>query len=159
MSPIKNFLDALEVASIRNQCRLFMTNDTSEINPIQQLSWYLRTYKKENKNGKLKCFLFKNNGKNCGFGLIRQSFGKYWITGGLKLTQRGKGLGKILFNDIVRNVPSSDVWLEVLGSNIAAKKIYNTLGFKKFSETETNGKKVIVMKLTKEKNINEKIRL
>lgn len=151
--PIENLREALEVRNIRNECRLFMTNDTSEINLIKQVIWYFRVYRKENEAGKMTCFLFNVNGTPAGFGLIGKRFGKYWITGGLKSDQRGKGMGKILFREIVEKIPSNEVWLEVLDSNIIAKNLYKNLGFKKIKKRDIDGKKIIVMKLvTEQKN-------
>lgn len=151
MSLIKNFIDALEVRKIRNECRHFMTNDTSEINLLQQLIWYFKVYKKENNNGNLKCYIFKNNSNNLGFGLIRKSSGKYWITGGLRFSERGKGFGKILFKDLIKKISAKEIWLEVLDSNIAAKKIYNNLGFIEVKNISNSNEKVITMKLNNEK--------
>lgn len=148
-SPVKNFLEALVVRKIRNECRLFMTNNNSEISFVQQLIWYFKTYKKENKKGNMICFLFKHGRSNYGFGLIRKYSGKYWITGGLKFNQRGKGLGTILFKELIQKVPSNEIWLEVLDTNIAANKIYHILGFKKLNKKYLNGKRIIVMKLNK----------
>jgi ribosomal protein S18 acetylase RimI-like enzyme len=149
MVPIKNFLDALEIRDIRNQCRNYMTNDTSEINSIQQLLWYFKIYKRRNKNGEMTCFLFKSNSANLGFGLIRKLSGKYWITGGLMPDQRGKGFGKILFRSLIKKIPSSEVWLEVLSSNNIAKKIYKDLGFEKMKNPTRESRKIEVMRLKK----------
>ena len=156
LKPIKSLHDALEVRIIRNDCRLFMTNYTLEISPSQQQKWYTEIYKNENKKGNMTCFIFKYNNQNAGFGLIRKASGKYWITGGLMSSQRGKGLGIVLFQDIVKSTPSKEIWLEVLDTNPAAKKIYETLDFKKVKETEVKGKRVIIMKLEKAAN-DEKI--
>jgi len=147
--PIKNFLDALEVKNIRNQCRFFMTHNTSEINLFQQLLWYVTVYRKKDQYREMACFLFKDSTKPIGFGLIKKKANKYWITGGLKIEQRGKGIGEVLFKRIIQEVPAKDVWLEVLESNSIAKKIYQKLGFKKSKGMDKNGKKVIVMKLIK----------
>lgn len=147
--PINNFFDALEVRKIRNQCRSFMTNDTSAISYIKQLAWYLKAYRNENKNGESTCYLFKSNNNNSGFGYVRKIAGKYWITGGLSPDQRGKGLGKILFKRLIEQIPGESVWLEVLLSNSVARKLYNELGFREIKESDINGKKIVIMKLTK----------
>lgn len=152
ITPIKSFLDALQVREIRNQCRTFMTNDTSKIGFLRQLKWYFFTYKTQKTQNKLTVFLFKSGEFNLGFGLIKESSGKYWITGGLKTEQRGKGLGKFLFRQLINNTPSSTIWLEVLDSNIAAKTIYKNLGFRRVRSITVNRKKVILMNL---RNINK----
>jgi len=142
---IKNVRDALIVREIRNECRLFMTNDSSSINIFRQLVWYLTKYKPQNNKGGMYGFLFKTNGRSAGFGLISLKNGKYFVTGGLRKSERGKGLGKRLFLELIKSVPSKEVWLEVLDSNIAAKKLYIALGFRKTSQIQANGKKVNVM--------------
>jgi ribosomal protein S18 acetylase RimI-like enzyme len=147
--PIENFLNALEVRKIRNECRIFMTRSTAQISFSQQLSWYLKVYKSNYRKGEMICFLLRSNKNNLGFGLIRKSVGKYWITGGLKSSQRGKGLGKILFAKLIEKVPSDEVWLEVLDSNFIAYNLYQELGFKQTEISEINGKKVKTMKLEK----------
>ena len=149
LSPIKNIFDALEVRKIRNQGRTSMTKDTSEISIKNQFEWYFKTYKEASKRKEMICYLFKFNGINSGFGFIRRTSDKYWITGGIATDQRGKGLGKILFQHIIKEVPSETVWLEVLDSNIIAKKIYFGLGFKKVREFSRNGNNISVMKLIK----------
>src|SRR6185295_597226 len=130
LTPIKNIKDALVVRKIRNQCRLFMTNDRSDIGFVRQIVWFFSKYKKENKKNNMICFLFNKNAKPIGFGLIKKNEDKYLITGGLEPDQRGKGIGKILFKEIIEQTPSKVVFLEVLKSNIPARKIYENLGFK-----------------------------
>ncbi len=147
LTPIRNFLDALKIRKIRNECREYMTNNTSEIDVRKQISWYFNIYRKENNKNKMTCFLFRVKKKNAGFALIRMELKKYWITGGLTHEYRGKGLGKVLFANLLKEIPSDEVWLEVLNTNEAAKKIYKELGFRKISEKDINDKKVSVMKL------------
>lgn len=149
LSPIGNFYEALKVREIRNECREFMTNDTSKISFIKQVFWYFKVYKEENKKGNLMCYIFKNELNNSGFALVRRSSGRYWITGGLKSSERGKGLGKTLFKNLIKVIPTKEIWLEVLDSNIAAKKIYSTLGFKKLRKKDSNGQRILVMRLNK----------
>ena len=147
--PIKNLVDALEVRKIRNECRNFMTKNPSEINLLQQLLWYFRWYKPNNTKGEVTCYLFRSSGKNIGFGMTRSIENKIWITGGLKISQRGKGRGKYLFEKIIEQTPSNEVWLEVLESNLVAFNLYKNLGFKKMDQKELNGKKIFIMKLSK----------
>lgn len=146
---INNFIDVLEVRKIRNECRLFMTNYTNEISISNQLKWYFNVYKNENKKGNIETFIFKFNNKNAGFGLIQKKSNNYWITGGLSESQRGRGLGEKLFLELLNRIPSNEVWLEVIDTNIAAKRIYAKLGFKKVKKIKIDGKDVIVMKLIK----------
>lgn len=149
--PIKNILDALRVRNIRNECRGYMTNDPSSISVFRQMRWYYGLYKPEHSKENLTCFLFTTGGKNCGFGLVRKKSGKYLITGGLTSSERGKGLGKVLFMKLIDAVPSQEVWLDVLSSNIVAKKLYTELGFREVKKTKTKGNIIINMVKTKMK--------
>lgn len=147
--PIKNLIDAYKIASIRNECRHNMTNSSDKISLFAQTKWYFRTYKAEYYKGTMLCLLFKLNNEDIGFGFIKKLSNKYWITGGLISDMRGKGLGSVLFKNIISLVSSSSVWLEVLESNIAAKKIYIKLGFKKKKIIERDKRRIILMSLNK----------
>lgn len=150
--PIRNIIDAERVRVIRNSLRNYMTNSTSYISPFGQLKWYLNIYKKENKNGKMDCYSCIYKGKTCGYGLIRIVKGKYFLTGGITENQRGKGFGEELFKKLIELVPEGIVWLEVLDTNTIAKRLYLKLGFRKVDEKLIKKRKVIIMKLVKEKN-------
>lgn len=149
LKPIENFWDALIMRKIRNEARLFMTNDTSSISIFRQLKWYFKTLKPQQTKGDMLGFLFESDGQDVGFGLISVKEGKYFLTGAIKESQREQGLGKKLFAQLVKSVPSSVVWLEVLDSNTVARKLYEALGFKKTSHKEVAGRKVSIMKLVK----------
>lgn len=146
LTPIVNLLEALEIARIRNDCRAFMTHDNSWINPIRQSTWYLKKFRKANSRNEMLCFLFKSKGRNVGFGFIRKYEGKYWITGGLKSRERGKGMGKILFSEIIKKVPSKEVWLEVQSTNELAKHIYKGLGFEYHEMSKKNVDSMFLIK-------------
>lgn len=145
--PLDNFIQALELREIRNECRFNMTNNKNYISLIQQLIWYFKIYKKENKKNNIYCYLFNWEERDVGYALVKNSENKYWITGGLKADARGKGLGKILFNEILQTIKDNEIWLEVLDSNIAAKKIYTKLGFRNIRKKKMNGENVTIMKL------------
>lgn len=147
--PIKNLLDAFKIRKIRNECRAFMTQDQSEIGLLRQVKWYFMTYLTDID---MSCLIFKKEGQAIGFGLIRKKDRKYWVTGGLSHSARGKGYGKELFKILIENVPSDEIWLEVLDSNIAAKKIYSDLGFKKINEKSQGKRRIIIMKMDKSRN-------
>lgn len=147
-SPIGNVLEAFEVRSIRNECKSFMTNNNNDIGIIKQFVWYFWTYLiNERKHGTI-CYLFRTDKISCGYGLIRKSSGKYWITGGLKESFRGRGLGKILFENLIKSTPSSSVWLEVKNSNDKAISLYKSFGFQKMHNFRSK-KGISVMRLIK----------
>lgn len=149
LEPIKNVLDALVLKNIRNDCRFFMTSDISEIGILREINWYFKHYLKENKKDSLYCYLFKVDGDDLGFAKIRKDENKYWITGGLKKSRRGRGEGKILFSLMLDKLSGKKVWLEVLETNRVALNLYKKLGFKPQRKIIKNEKKIIVMKLSR----------
>ncbi len=151
--PIENLRQAYQVRKIRNECRLFMTNVSSELSLCEQFFWYYTIYKKNNKRNNMYCYLLRVGNKNCGFGFVRKSSGKYWITGGLLSCFRGKGYGKILFTGLINSLKQGSIWLEVLESNTVALTLYKSLGFKKTKTIIRNKKKIYVMNLIKNEEI------
>ena len=139
--------DMEELRQIRNDCRLFMTRDQTEITPERQAEWWERKCR-----GLERLFLFSNTQRNfagydfetdpkgtsiphnVGYGRIFNAGGdSYWLlSGGLKSEFRGKGLGKELFAYLTRYV--EDMFngvpvLEVLASNERAIHVYLDLGY------------------------------
>jgi ribosomal protein S18 acetylase RimI-like enzyme len=151
LTPIKNLQQALQLKDIRNQCKSFMTNDSSEIDFVRQIVWFYKVYKKENIEKINTCYLFKQEGKIVGFGVIRKVANKYWITGGLAKDQRGKGKGRVLFKELIKSTNAKEIWLEVLDSNTIAGNLYLSLGFKHQGKKNLNGLKISLMRLVKNK--------
>lgn len=139
LTVIENFFDALQVRKIRNECRYYMTRSQSYINPLQQMLWYLRVYKKENEKNIMWCYLFQVSGRNCGYALVKKVKGNYWITGGLYKSERGKGFGRKLFNSILSEFHDKNIFLEVLSSNLKAKNLYKKLGFGEIKKSAKRG--------------------
>jgi ribosomal protein S18 acetylase RimI-like enzyme len=124
-------VEALRV--IRNECRLFMTRDQSEISPKRQAEWWKRDDK-----GLLFLFdchsdtLGTDFGPSVGYGRLAPAAGAaWWLSGGLVEACRGCGLGRHLFgflSSVVQEFGKIPC-LEVLVSNTRAIAVYETLGF------------------------------
>lgn len=128
----KYFLSEVQSSSIedlrliRNQCRDFMTRNKNIITQEEQKEWYNNIDKT-----KLIPYLFYENNKAIGYGIIRIESDSCLLTGGLTEQFRDKGLGKILFNSLCleSNKMNKDIKLEVLKTNSRAFKLYKNLGF------------------------------
>lgn len=149
MAELLSFLDARTLSDaqtirvIRNECREFMTRNTSFLTEEDQEAWFnsldFDTFKPI-----LLC-LSENDGPSIpvGYGYVKIDNGKAYLTGGLIATHRNRGYGKKLFLRLLEmakpfNVP---IVLEVLKSNSLAFNLYKNIGFQHVSETE----KVITM--------------
>lgn len=130
LKKIESLDEAMILRTIRNECKDFMTRDTSYISEEQQKRWF------NNLSSDVKIYLlylveFGVISSPVGYGLIREEGGFSLISGGLVETCRGKGYGKVLFNYLVGNADKSlPIKLEVLKSNSKAFVIYNNIGFR-----------------------------
>ena len=121
---------------IRNQCKDYMTRNTSEITPEEQLEWFKTAYKKY----ELYIAYAVEYGAcivDAGYGLIHLNEKEYMLTGGLVPEYRDKGLGTILFKFLIDNCNKQiPIRLEVLKDNLRALKTYERLNFTTTSETD-----------------------
>ena len=121
---------------IRNQCKDYMTRNTSEITPEEQLEWFKTAYKKY----ELYIAYAVEYGAcivDAGYGLIHLNEKEYMLTGGLVPEYRDKGLGAILFKFLIDNCNKQiPIRLEVLKDNLRALKTYERLNFTTTSETD-----------------------
>lgn len=121
---------------IRNQCKDYMTRNTSEITPEEQLEWFKTAYKKY----ELYIAYAVEYGAcivDAGYGLIHLNEKEYMLTGGLVPEYRDKGLGAILFKFLIDNCNKQiPIRLEVLKDNLRAMKTYERLNFTTTGETD-----------------------
>ncbi len=146
-----NTLEKAEVLRrIRNECRKYMTRNTQEISQKEQTNWYNSLEKTQ-----LTPYLFVESHLGVsftviGYGVIRVEDGEVLLTGGLTAKSRGRGLGTLLFTQLIQiskatyNLPIS---LEVQRLNIIARNLYKKLGF---TTKSSNNNKVIRMTLQDE---------
>lgn len=129
---VQNEYDVEQLRLIRNECKNFMTRNTSEITKEQQQNWYNNLDKENNELFLLNAVHHGVAAEPIGYGYIRVENGSVLLTGGLLKTQRGKGYGYILFDYLVKNSKKFDlpIKLEVLKTNTVAFAVYSKLGFK-----------------------------
>lgn len=137
LKQIETLEEAQVLRNIRNQCKDYMTRDTSYISVEQQKRWF-SSLSEKNQDYKIYLLYEVENGVICsaiGYGLIRKESGYSLISGGLIESCRGKGYGSTLFDYLIKNVDKgSDIKLEVLKNNTRAFVIYNRLGFRIISD-------------------------
>ena len=130
---------AEELRKVRNECRLYMTNNTDLITPEQQKEWFNsldRTTFIPLLYIEIACGVCVDP---VGYGILRSFDGVTLLTGGLLETERNKGLGAKLFMDLIdtaRERFDQPIGLEVLKTNHRAYRLYTKLGFKPVYSTE-----------------------
>lgn len=130
-TPITKLDDAQVMRVIRNECKDYMTRDTSFITEEQQEKWFSQL---DLDNIKMFLMHICYHGAaidTIGFGYCRRENDEVYVTGGLRPDSRDKGYGKLLFTYLVEQSKSFDcrITLEVLNSNSRAKRLYEKIGF------------------------------
>ncbi len=123
--------------TIRNNCREYMTRNTSEIGPEEQQEWFKTAFKKY----ELYIAYAIEHGVcivDAGFGVIHKNENEFLLTGGLVPEYRDRGMGKIVFKFLVDQCHKSlPIRLEVLKTNTRAFKTYESLNFKIIKENDS----------------------
>ena len=129
--PITKLEEAQVMRTIRNECREYMTKDTSLITEERQEEWFNGLDK-----DRIKMFLmYKCHNSTLidtiGFGYCCYTGDEVYVTGGLTKDYRDKGYGKTLFTHLVETAKSFNtrITLEVLNTNTRAKRLYENIGF------------------------------
>jgi len=132
LTKVQNEYDVEQLRLIRNECKNFMTRNTSEILKEQQQQWYKNLNKEINELYLFNSVLFGVAVSSIGYGYIRIENDSVLLTGGITSSERGKGYGYILFDYLVKNAKKFNlpIKLEVLKTNTVALSVYNKLGFK-----------------------------
>lgn len=127
---IDSYLDYMRKIRNESSCKENMTRFKEEITPEMQKKWY----ESLSENVTPYIFVIIEYGAivyPCGYGLITIEGGSAMLTGVIEKDFRGKGYGRDLFSKLIEiaKTKSDKVSLEVLATNYAAKKLYESLGF------------------------------
>lgn len=111
------------VRQIRNACREWMTRDTREIDPDDQVSWWNAAERE--------LYLFDG----VAYALLTQREGETWISLGVLPEHRGKGLGTRIY----RLFPTAHA--EIRADNAASRRAAEKAGYMLI---EDRGKTVVM---------------
>lgn len=142
--PVQRASHAIDIASVRNTGREFMTHDTAAIEAGQQERWFERVYLPAHHEGKMFAFAGYADDVPAAYGMVQKLADEYWLTGVVHPEYQGLGYGQELFEFLTGFAlnRANHVMLDVREDNVKAQALYRKLGFTAFSES--NG--VIVMR-------------
>lgn len=140
--------DIETVRMIRNQNRMFMTNNTCEISVDAQNVWWDNLDKKDTWLYLVEVGAHGVIVYDCGYGMVRFEDGVALLSAALGESCRGIGLGEKTFRFLIEEAltRTNDIRLEVLGTNTVAHTLYKKLGFKEYERRDG----VIFMKLERD---------
>lgn len=140
-TPIVDIDQAQIMRKIRNECKDYMTRDTSFITEEQQEKWFSGLDKENIKMFLMSVVYHGSIVDTVGFGYCVHKDNETYLTGGLKTLSRGRGYGKKLFLYLIEAAKTygTPITLEVLNTNTRAKHLYSNIGFR---EIESNDRMI-----------------
>ena len=140
---VSKLQEALVASDIRNTGRHFMTHDQKPISHDQQAKWFYEQYRPEHHKGNLHLFAGYIAGEPAAYGLVVRRVGDYWVTGVISPEYRGQGYGKQLFehmgNYVFETLDADVITLDVLPTNMPARKLYESLGYQYKEQPRVDG--------------------
>ena len=128
LKPITSLKDALAVRKIRNECRIYMTNDQAEIGFLRQIYWYLAHYRKSKS---YRVFLATDGGA-VGYGALHNEGNTLHVTEGVAEKHRHKGYGTAILGSMIAIARNEKLPLvaEIWADNKASIGLHTKMGFK-----------------------------
>jgi len=129
IDPLMTLEEALDLARIRNQCRLRMTNDQREITLDEQKKWFETFYIQQNPQ-KYTVWLLKEE-SIIGYFAAKECDEGFYITEGIQEDRRGKGAGSFLLQIMInqKNFSSKCLFADIFDDNVASIRLHQKCGF------------------------------
>jgi L-amino acid N-acyltransferase YncA len=139
IEPLSHLEEALELALVRNQCRLMMTQDQKEIIPIEQKKWF-ETFYCEQDPKHYHVWLLKESGKIIGYFAAKEGGEGFYVTEAIREKQRGQGLGSFLLKTMIGHklFIGRTLFADIFKDNIASIQLHKKYGFVVYSELQEN---------------------
>lgn len=147
--PVSSLSDAMVVRRIRNECRSYLTNDTSYISIPRQIYWYFTYYRKAAHTDKYRIFIAHNNkGQPVGYGALNLLDGKLFITECISEKFRGQGFGNEIIKKLINIARNRKLPLiaEIRASNKISVALHTKCGFTLDATKLKSGYKLCVYK-------------
>jgi L-amino acid N-acyltransferase YncA len=130
--PVESLEQAMVARDLRNSCREFMTNNSSEISTEQQTRWFNSHYKSAAEQGTYRLFLFINEEKQpVGYGALSLQNNRLLITECVSPAYRGQGYGKTILAELIAIArrENRELVAEIWASNAASVALHTRSGF------------------------------
>jgi L-amino acid N-acyltransferase YncA len=139
IEPLRRLEEALELAVVRNQCRLTMTQDQREIFPEDQKKWFEMVYTQQSPIS-YRVWLLKEMGFVIGYFAAKESLEGVYITEGIKEDQRGRGRGSFLLQGMINQEEFRGQILlaDILIRNTASIQLHQKFGFRFLKAIDEN---------------------
>lgn len=137
MVPLTSLEEALVLASIRNECRRWMTNYSHEIKTADQIRWFSEFYLTQCPVSYRVWLLKENQSENesiIGYFAAKEVEEGFYITEGVSQKKRGIGAGKFILNSMLNLecFKKKTIYADILNSNSVSIHFHEKFGFKEY---------------------------
>jgi RimJ/RimL family protein N-acetyltransferase len=142
---VDNLKQAMQVRTLRNSCREYLTNHTAHIGIRQQLLWYFQYYRNAKQTEKYRLYLwYDDRGVPIGYGALALDDGKLLITECVATKHRGLGHGGSILDRLVRIAleEKRDMVAEIWAMNVGSVALHEKAGFKLESRRTKGGAEI-----------------
>ncbi|MCG3141438.1 MAG: hypothetical protein HDKAJFGB_02723 [Anaerolineae bacterium] len=137
--------DALIVRKLRNGCAKFMTNYSAQIGVWQQIRWYWKKYRREQRAGIFRVYLFWDEKQNpVGYGALQLHDDQLLVTECVKGIWRGRGYGRAILSALIQiaQVERRTLAADIFATNQASIALHEHLGFQMVSTRVENNREL-----------------
>lgn len=135
MEPLATLDEALILASVRNECRLHMTNDQQEISPSGQTNWFNQIYMQQNPQNYWIWLLKEASGNIIGYFAAKETDDGFYITEGLLEKKRGVGAGTFMLQTMLTNeyLKKKPLFADIYNHNRPSIQLHKKFDFQEHS--------------------------
>ena len=147
--PVSSLSDVLNVRRIRNECRSYLTNNTSYISVPRQIYWYFTYYRKAANTEIYRIFIARNNKRQpVGYGALNLLDEKLFVTECVAEKYRGRGWGHLILKKLINIAKHEGLPLiaEIRATNKISIALHKKCGFTLDATKVKSGYKLCIYK-------------
>jgi RimJ/RimL family protein N-acetyltransferase len=136
---------AMQVRSLRNACRLDLTNSRNHIGVFRQLQWYFQNYQSDKKTASYRLYLlYDEQNSPVGYGALALREEELFLTECVAPAYRGRGYGFVILQRLIeiasaeRRCLMADIW----ATNTPSLALHKKAGFELVSRATKDGREL-----------------
>jgi ribosomal protein S18 acetylase RimI-like enzyme len=148
---VDSFSEAMQVRTLRNECRVKLTNSSDYLSVINQTVWYFGTYRKARKVEKYLTYLLTDeNDSPVGYGARDQVGDRLLLTICIGLSFRGRRYGRVIMDKLIEmgKAEKRDLICEIWATNVPSLALARSVGFEFQNATIKNGQELQIYLLS-----------
>ncbi len=147
---VENLREAMQVRTLRNSCREYLTNNRDHIGILQQLRWYFGYYCPARRTARYRLYVLLSKERSpLGYGALALRDEKLFVTECVAPGHRGEGYGRIILRYLTKIAAREqrDLVAEIWVSNNPSIALHEREGFTLRSRSIQSGSELYTYEL------------